>query len=707
MRDQMSHYLRRILYGLALLMAGGFLHGVWTNLQRGESDLIPYSHMRPYARYINAVERQAKAAEIKSYMNENIDPCNNFYEFACGKWPRINKAHGNRVRTGSLERLSEALDRKVKKLLNREDPKLDTRQDKEVRSFYKSCVAVTSIDAGYKLKLQSLIKKFGSMPLLEGDKWQESNFDWLSTIANISFVYGFNIFWGTEVAKDIVNNKVNALFIVRQNFPLKTRSVYLDEHMEVYRQNYRDKIVYELKTFLSVEEKLALATATEILDLEVQLANGLVDMKDDVGTMELSKLTTLDEMQRIYAPTLDVKLLVDLSIGKKVEKVVDYNPQYKTNLVKVIQKTSKRILANYVFYKLISQFTLNVGETETEREKICLATTKHYLSKYLDNMVYRRNNNEATASDLELIWTELKQTFKQQLQSDSSLNWMSNRTRKLAIEKLAKMKFQVNSYADDDFPNMHLQDQHIIDNLNNIFTIRAQESRELLNQPAKPKDFGAALSFTPAIILMENVIKVPVALLQPYYFWASSYPNAIKFGALFAIIGHELIHGFDTQGRKFDALGNVNDWWDEESTTNFVNRQRCFTEQYSEHSYNGHNLPKTNDQSENIADNGGLRLAYTAYRRWQDAQNSLVYEADKEKLPTLNYTSNQLFFISYAQFWCNDVQPDYRKYGVASDDHLPGQFRVIVPLANFDEFAKEFQCELDTPMNPVRKCKLY
>jgi len=259
---------------------------------------------------------------------------------------------------------------------------------------------------------------------------------------------------------------------------------------------------------------------------------------------------------------------------------------------------------------------------------------------------------------------------------------------------------------------MHLQDQHIVDNLNNVFTTLAQENRELLNQPVKTMDYGSLLSLSPVNILLENVIKVPVALLQPYYFWASSYPNAIKFGGLGSVIGHELIHGFDNKGRKMNALGNANDWWDEESSTNFVNRQRCFTEQYSKYSYYGHNLPETNAQNENIADNGGLRLSYTAYRRWQDAQEFSANEADskhilKEKMPTLNYTSNQLFFISYAQFWCTDVDPNYHKRLVASDSHSPAQFRVIGPLSNFEEFAKEFQCELDTPMNPVRKCKLY
>jgi len=183
---------------------------------------------------------------------------------------------------------------------------------------------------------------------------------------------------------------------------------------------------------------------------------------------------------------------------------------------------------------------------------------------------------------------------------------------------------------------MHLQNENYISNLKNLFKVKALRARQLLNQPAKPLEAAEILSFTPANLLVENLIKVPVALLQPYYLWASSYPKAIKFGAFASLIGHELIHGFDSSGRMFDAIGNINDWWDEESTANFLTRKQCFVDQYSKYSYNGLLLPASTDQSENIADNGGLRLAYTAYRRWQDAQESLganINEASQERLP--------------------------------------------------------------------------
>jgi len=177
------------------------------------------------------------------------------------------------------------------------------------------------------------------------------------------------------------------------------------------------------------------------------------------------------------------------------------------------------------------------------------------------------------------------------------------------------------------------------------------------------------------------------------------------FGTLASLIGHELIHGFDDSGRKFDAKGNSNDWWDERSSNNFLKRRECFTKQYGRYVYDGIQLKESTSQSENIADNGGMRLAYTAYQKWYESQTKK--DLAKETLPNLRYTAKQLFFISFAQIWCNDVHPKVKALQVSVDQHMPGKFRIIGPLSNFDEFSKEFNCPSGSPMNPREKCVLY
>ncbi|KAH8388533.1 hypothetical protein KR093_008933, partial [Drosophila rubida] len=716
---QMSHSPRRKLYGLTQLLLLVLVQqsdygSAAPGKVQGEANLISEIHNN--SDYINRVMRHAKAAEIASFMNESVDPCDNFYEFACGNWARINSASGGKLTTGLFERLGDSLNRKVKHMLDNENEQLDTREDKQVRSFYRSCAGVTAIDAIYRSKLKELSATFGAMPALEGRRWKESEFDWIETIGKIAYTYGHTIIIGTDVSRDLANNKVNAVYVTIQEFPLEVRGMYLNKETQMYRTRFRNVVALELMHYLDIERKVAFTTATELMDFEVELAKGLNSEDEVLDFQEAAKLTTIAEMQRLYGPTLDIQRLVNISLADDVVDAYDFLPQYKINLIRVIKKTPKRIVANYIFYRLLKPFMLDVGATKKQREDHCHSRTTKYFAKHLDNMVYRRHNSADTAADVELIWSELQKTFKEMLQSHQSLSWIRPETRQLAIEKLAAMKLEVNSYANEDlsedFKNIQLSEQTYLENLQHMLEDAAAELRKQIHLPAEPFEAGELLSFSPANLLLENTIKVPVAVLQPYFLWAASYPNAIKFGTLAALIGHEVIHGFDTSGSKFDAHGILNDWWDEQSRLNFAAGQQCFKEQYSNYSYFGKTLPKSNEQSENIADNGGVRLAFAAYRRWQGANAGALQEPDsrqlqREMLPTLNYTSMQLFFISYAQIWCNDVDPRIRSMQVATDQHVPSTFRVIGPLSNFDEFSKEFHCALGSKMNPVRKCQLY
>ncbi|TDG52420.1 hypothetical protein AWZ03_001250 [Drosophila navojoa] len=665
--------------------------------------------------YVDDVMQQAKAAEIASFMNESVDPCENFYEFACGNWARINPATTlNKISTGLFERLTDGLNRKVRRILNSESDEDDTEEDVQVRNFYRSCVAVRDVDSHYQQKLKDLIAEFGKMPALTPD-WQETEFDWLETVGRIAYRYAIPIILSVEVTKDFANNEINVAYIGQQDFPLETRSMYLDNNTAIYRHNYQHNMAKKLQNFLGLPRQKSVQLASELMDFEVELARGLINMSEGLHLTDIAQLSTIAEMQQSYGAVLDVERLVNISLGEQIKgNVYDFNPQYQQNLMNVISSTPKRAIANYIFFRLINEFIMEPGKTLAKRQEKCITRTKQHFSKNLDNMIFRRYNNNDTAADIDLIWHQLKSTFEQTLQSDESLDWISRQTRETAIEKLAAMKLEVNSYANEnlteDFAGLRLQREDYVENVRQTLILASMQSREQLHKPVKPLDAGDVLSYTPANILVENVIKVPVSLLQPYYLWAASYPNAIKFGTLGALIGHELIHGFDDAGRKFDARGNINDWWDEQSADNFETRQRCFSEQYRTYVYHGIRLPKAKSQSENIADNGGLRLAYAAYRNLQSALDATVggrRQLLKEKLPTLNYTNMQLFFISFAQVWCNDAHTSTHNLQISVDQHVPGELRVIGTLSNFEEFAKEFQCAAGTRMNPLKKCKIY
>lgn len=203
----------------------------------------------------------------------------------------------------------------------------------------------------------------------------------------------------------------------------------------------------------------------------------------------------------------------------------------------------------------------------------------------------------------------------------------------------------------------------------------------------------------------ENEIVIPAGILQSPFFYSAKIPRSLSYGALGSIIGHELTHGFDNTGRKFDKNGDiVKEWWSKQSLIEFNRRSLCIEKQYSKFKVQGkYPISGKVTLGENIADNGGTKLSYFAYHDW------LTKHGDEEEyaLPSLHYTNDQLFFIGYAQEYCSHARPKTEYISTLSEIHAPPKFRVIGTLSNFREFSEAFNCPTNSTMNPVRKCEVW
>lgn len=666
--------------------------------------------------FAQEIKLYAKAAEIHNLMNESVDPCENFYDFACGHWNRINPANSlEQISTGFFETVQKALNRKIGDVLKEGDSSSssDNEIDRKVKLFYESCLNLKTLKNVYKDKLIAIIHEFGKMPALEGDRWKAEDFDWLRTVGEIFYKYGISIIIGYDIMVDFADNSVNRLYIGYRNMPLESRSMYLDESNAVYREGYKHKIATNLETFLGLTTELAQETANEIVEFEIGLAQGMIDEKAGLQVADLTRLTTVQEMSDRYAPRgLDFNRFINISLGYvPTAKVYEIAEDYQKNLIDLLNSSQPKVIANYIFYNLVDQFMMKMSRSQEELKGKCISGTKKYFAKNLDNMIYRSyTNSNDTLKGMDFMWHEIQTTFKNLLLSDR-LNWISEVTRKYALEKLMAMRLEINSYEKinftQEFHQLLVSKEDFVENLKAVRILNARNNRNKLNEPPASLEAGEVLSFTPANIIVENTIKVPVSLLQPYYVWSTSYPNAVKYGTLGSLISHELIHGFDDTGRNFDKVGNNRNWWDEVSTKEFKNRTKCFVNQYKNYTYNDRKLPEMVSQSENIADNGGVRLAYEAYLRWYEDAFRSGANMKAESLPRLKYSGKQLFFISYAQLWCSDVHPIVRNIQTSTDSHVPGKFRVIGPLSNFEEFSKEFHCPQGSTMNPRYKCSVY
>ncbi|KAK9869803.1 hypothetical protein WA026_003535 [Henosepilachna vigintioctopunctata] len=201
---------------------------------------------------------------------------------------------------------------------------------------------------------------------------------------------------------------------------------------------------------------------------------------------------------------------------------------------------------------------------------------------------------------------------------------------------------------------------------------------------------------------MNIISEIPPGILnQPFF--DSDRPKYMNYGAMGYVIGHEIIHGFDDMGKQYDKDGNLFDWWEPASNKSFHEKAQCIVQQYANLTNEKINMTLNgiNTQGENIADNGGIKLAYIAYQKW--LQRNKV----EPQLPGLKFTPQQLFWIAAASNWCSKVRPEMEKLAIMNDFHSPNYYRVIVPFINSGYFAKDFNCPLGSKMNPKYKCRVW
>jgi len=310
----------------------------------------------------------------------------------------------------------------------------------------------------------------------------------------------------------------------------------------------------------------------------------------------------------------------------------------------------------------------------------------------------------------------LRAAFKELV---TETDWMDAETQVKAQEK-ADMMLQLIGYPDwlkdNDAVDQYYGDANIESSVffEKVLSMKRWSAKqELITLREEPqRDIWL---MHPAIVNAwyspnHNTITFPAGILQPPFF-KGGWPRYLNFGAIGMVIGHEITHGFDDQGRQYDGTGNASPWWSDETIQAFSGEAQCFIDQYENYTVpelidilgeEDAHLNGKNTQGENIADNGGIRETYRAYLR------SVESEGAEPRLPGLTqFTPEQLLFVSYAQVWCEIQTPESLLGQVLSDPHSPGRFRVVGPLGNSEDFQKEFNCPADAAMNRPEKCKLW
>ncbi|XP_075148774.1 endothelin-converting enzyme 2-like [Haematobia irritans] len=646
------------------------------------------------------IMRLAKSAEMRNYMRPQISPCDDFYLYSCGNWAHINPANAA-VKTNIFHVLSKAYNRKLLTILGNRKESNDTETQRKVKYFYESCLQKDLIRETYRINLMSIMEEFGGMPALKGPVWQEESFNWLQVIAEILRKYGKSIIIGAEISADLNNNEINRLYLGQ-----------IDDMVHGSNREYYARLAaawhMELQTVLGLTPANALITAREMADFAQKLALGMADPMEGLGMEDKSRLKLLESMNDNYGPVLNFTFFVNTWLGYDYQlPVYEYVENYLRNLRLVILETPTTTVANYIMWMLLQDFRLDIEDSQERHKKKCIEATRKYFPKYLDNLIYQdiMKNHPEVVEEVTDMWKHLKLSFEDIL-TNASIDWMQEKTRDMALEKLSAMSFEINGYADVNFSRelgpLNINTQLYFENVINILKLKGENYRHKIQEPPRLEEYEL-LSFTPAYAAEFNRVLLPVAFLQPRFLWDNVYPKALQYGTVGFTIAHEMAHGFDDTIRKYDAKGNLNNWWDRNASLTFETRKECLRQQYGNHKFGGRFLPKAQAQGENIADNVGIRIAYQAYDTWLSK-----HHLTPEHLPHMDtITARQLFFISAAQMWCTDINHSWRRLVATTDVHPPEEVRVRAMMSNFDIFAETFSCRLGSQMHPHRKCVIY
>jgi predicted metalloendopeptidase len=442
---------------------------------------------------------------------------------------------------------------------------------------------------------------------------------------------------------------------------------------------------------------------------------------DNISRRDPKNLNNKMSLVQVQAltPSFDWKRYTSLVDAPTPQHYIVTSPQFFRGMEQLIQQRPLDDWKTYLRWQLVHFSAPYVGKAFVDENfnfyRRTLAGAKEQLPRWrrcvrladrdLGEALGQAYVDEAFPGDSKRNANELVRAVEQALERDiTGLDWMTAETKKEAVRKLHAIEDKI-GYPSQwrDYSSVSIRRDSF---LNNIHQVTAFEFRRQLNKIGRPVD-RAEWQMTPPTIdayydAQLNTINFPAGILQPPFFDKDN-AAAANFGAIGAVIGHEIIHGFDDEGRKFDAEGNLRDWWTPADGKAYDERGNCIADQYTQE------VPEAGvkqngrlTQGEDTADNGGVRLAFSALEN-QLRKNGVSVDAKGAD----GWTPRQVFFVSYADAWCTQMRPDVVRTMVLTNPHSHPRYRVNNVVSNLPEFQQAFGCKQGTPMVRKNACRVW
>ncbi len=637
-------------------------------------------------------------------LDRTADPCTNFYQFACGGWVANNPIPADRSSWGSFDELQEHNNEALHQILEAAAPGRDPAT-KKIGDYYASCMDVPAIDKRGASPLDPDLKAIaavggpGDLPVL---------------VAHLHTI-GVDAFFGFGSEADFKEANMVRAIAGQGGMGLPDRDYYFrdDAKSVEIRKAYVDHVTKMLGLLGDAPAEAARGAAA-VMRIETALAKGALGVVARRNPEAIYHRMTPAELQALTpgfdwspyfkavgAPPIDALNVTEPEFFKAFAQLVGATPpaDLRTYLRWQLAHANARILStpfvdeNFRFYGT----ALTGVKEQRPRWKRCVQYTDSDLGEALGKAFVARTFGPSAKADTLTMVHELETALEKDI---TGLDWMTDATKKQALVKLHAVANKI-GYPDQwrDYSALSIARG---DALGNSQRANAFEFRRQLSKIGKPLD-KSEWGMTPPTVNayynpLQNNVNFPAGILQPPFYGADR-DAAVNFGGAGAVIGHELTHGFDDQGRQFDAQGNLTDWWTPEDAKAFEDRTACLVDEYS--NFTAIDDVKVNGKltlGENTADNGGVRIALMAYLASMTGQQAKVEDG---------FTPEQRVFLGWGQVWCENTRPEVARLLAQTNPHAPGRYRVNGVVSNMPEFQQAFSCKGDAPMVRHPACHVW
>jgi len=639
-------------------------------------------------------------------IDKSVDPCQDFYRYACGNWMKANPIPPQYAVWSRFQELANRNQEVLHDILEDSAKHQDRSPlDQKIGAFYASCMDEAAVDKAGDTPIKAEMDRIRALK----DKAE------LASETARLHDQGTGVFFSFRARPDPDQSTMTIADFDQGGLGLPDKSYYLDAKDEKTRQKYA-KHISEMFQLTGDSPAESDAKAKEVIGIETALAKASLDRvarRDPHLTHHKMRLAEFEAL----TPDFNFKQYLAGRDAPAFDTLNVSVPDYFKSLTGTLASASLDDLKNYMVWHYVSGYSPDLskpfvdanfdfysryltGAQELQpRWKRCAQLTDRSLGDALGQKYVQK----AFAGTSKEKTRELVSVIEREMETDiDSLTWMSDGTKRQAIAKLKGVTNKI-GYPEKwkDYASVTISEGELA---SDVRRTREYEIRRDVEKIGKPVD-RSEFNMTPPTVNayyspLENNINFPAGILQPP-FYNNAADMAVNFGGVGAVIGHELTHGFDDQGRQFDADGNLRDWWTQQDAAEFKKRADCLVEEYSKFSpVEGANLNGRLTLGENGADNAGIRLAYMALLG--GLENGAV---DNDKLD--GYTPQQRFFIGYAQIWCSNERSEALRNSVRTNPHSPGEFRVIGVVENMPEFAGAFGCSAGQPMAAAHGCRVW